>query len=98
MPLQQVLMHGHHSQGGGWDAGRSDGDGGADSGRFCGRNWVIYACIREFGRRMRFSGVVRVAWGGGCAHLISQTVGYMVVCVVLWDRHVEKSPLHPLVR
>ena len=36
MPLQQVLMHGHHSQGGGWGAGRSDGDGGADSGRFCG--------------------------------------------------------------
>ena len=71
---------------------RSDGDGGPGSDRFCGRNCVIYACIREFGRWMRFSGVVRAARGGECAHLLFQTVGYMVVCVALWDRHVENAP------
>ena len=42
--------------------------------------------------RMRFSGVVRAAWGGGGAHLLFQTVGYIVVCLVLWDRHVENAP------
>ena len=89
-------MHGHHSHGVGWGAGRSDGDGGPDSGRFCGRNRVIYACIQNRGRRMRFSGVMHAAWGGGCTHMLSQTVFYTVVCVVLRDRHVEKTPFHPL--
>ena len=45
---------------------------------------------------MRFYGVVRAAWGAGCAHMLFQTVSYTVVCVVLRDRHVENDPFHPL--
>ena len=41
--------------------------------------------------RCDFQALRRAAWGGGGAHLLFQTLGYIVVCLVLWDRHVENA-------
>ena len=55
------------------------------------------AWVPECITRMHFFGVVRAAWGAGCAHMLFQTVSYTVVCVVLRDRHVENDHSTPYV-